>query len=133
MSARRLVATYDSYPDGGLVTKAEEIVARSIVDGCEVHLRPDGSPAVRGKPNAALLAALKENRIEIIRLLGGNPELAPESPAPKKHEFKRICDDCSLCNKIVFEYEDSLAFCNMIRCPYRRRARQEERYDADVW
>lgn len=88
------------------------MTASSVLDsaaavGCDVYLKPNGQPTVKGKPNAALLAALKEHRAEIVILLGGD----------------RPREWCSRCETWVYEAEDSEAFCRPASCSFRRKAR----------
>lgn len=94
------------------MTPAQEALNAAVIAGVEVFLK-DGSPCLRGSPNAALMAALKANKTEIIKLLGGKVE----------PEF------CDLCNAWVFEAIDSDNFCRVVgskttpACPFRQRVR----------
>lgn len=87
---------------------AREVLDLAAVAGIDVYLRDTGQPAVRGGiPNAALMAALKEHRTGIIRLLGGDP-----SP-----------DWCDECRAWISEAVDSESFCSLKACVFRRRVR----------
>lgn len=103
-------------------TKAEDALTYAAICGVDVFLRADGTPAYKGEtPNAALKGMLKENRDEIIKLLGGVPKpLAVKKPLLQMDPPER----CTLCAMLVIECEDSDAFCNLDLCYFRTRARQ---------
>lgn len=90
---------------------AKEVLEECFIYNIEVYLREDGKPAVKGKPNAALLAQLKIHRDEIIRLLGGVQD-------------REWCDRCETW---VYEAEDSEAFCFSPSCPFRINCRMSDR------
>lgn len=90
---------------------AKEVLDEAFVFGCEVYLRDDGKPAIKGNPNAALLGLLKIHRDEIVRLLGGLPDR----------------EQCEMCNTWVYEAEDSEAFCFQSACPFRIKCRMSNR------
>lgn len=100
---------------------AADVLTQAAVAGCEVYLK-DGKPVVRGSPNAALLAALKEHRAGIVALLGGaaGPEWCEGHPDPD--DWKKL-GRVVVCRAWVYEAADSEAFCNLRGCPFRRRAR----------
>ncbi len=87
-----------------------DVLAAAAVAGVDVYLKPDGSPAVRGNPSAALLAALKEHRAGVIEQLGGD----------------RPREWCGRCEAWIYQAEDSEAFCMMRKCEFRERARRED-------
>ncbi len=95
------------------MSPAQEALAAAEIAGCQVFLK-DGFPCVSGKPNAALMAALKANKSEIVKLLGGTPE----------PEF------CERCEAWVFCAVDSENFCRIGKtkttpdCEFRLRVRQ---------
>ena len=84
-----------------------DVLRECAVAGLEIFLRPDGTPAVKGgRPNAALLAALKEHRAGIVAELGGTAE--PET--------------CGECRALVRpESGDVGRVCDLRRCPYKAR------------
>lgn len=83
-----------------------DVLRECAVAGVEVYLRDDGSPAFKGSPNAALLAALKEHRAGIVAELGGTVE--PEM--------------CGECRALVRpENGDVGRLCHWRRCPYKAR------------
>lgn len=96
---------------------AAEVLALADAAGVVVSLRPDGTPTVSGNPNAALMAALKEHRAEIIRLLGGAVEPAKGEPQTcpgyvwrKKVKGEEVVVPVS-CGATVYEPDDSDFFC----------------------
>lgn len=103
------------------MTPAESLLTQAAVDGFDVCL-VNGKPVVRptgdSKPNAAMMASLREHRDEIIRLLGGQPTPAP---AVSKPEFEP--KKCADCGSWVFEPMDNEFFCDWRRCQWKRFAR----------
>lgn len=51
---------------------AKEVLAAAELAGCSVSLA-NGRPTVTGKPNAALMSALKQHREGIVSILSGDP------------------------------------------------------------
>ena len=103
---------------------AAEVLASAEVAGVDVYLRPDGTPAVRGNPSPALLAALKEHRAGVVRLLGGTPE--PETCDGFTRRFKvkdEWREEQVRCGALVAEAVDSPAWCQWAGCPFRKRVR----------
>lgn len=98
---------------------AQQLLDYADLIGCPVKLNAAGQPTVGGKPNAALLGALKVNRNEIIRLLGGQEcaKVDQETSEP---------DYCDRCSAWILEAEDTQAFCFDRRCEFRRRCRYAE-------
>lgn len=91
---------------------AADVLRECAVAGFEVRLREDGSPVIAagggGRPNAALLAALREHRAGIVATLGG-------TPAP---------DTCGECRALVRPENGREAIgllCDRRGCPYGRR------------
>jgi hypothetical protein len=95
------------------MSPAQEALNAAAVAGVEVYLNEAGSPVLKGNPNRALMMALKENKAEIVKILGGKPE----------PEF------CDMCNAWIFEAVDSENFCRVVQtrttpgCPFRQRVR----------
>ena len=101
------------------------VLMQAAVAGVEVVLREDGQPVVRGgRPNAALLAALREHRAGIVRLLGGTPEPERCGGYVFRHKAdgewaERIVD----CPAWVYEPVDDMHWCPARSCPFRQRVR----------
>lgn len=95
------------------MSPAQEALNAAAIAGVEVYLNESGSPVLKGNPNRALMLALKENKAEIVKLLGGTVE----------PEF------CDMCKAWIFEAIDSENFCNIgptnktPGCPFRQRVR----------
>ena len=123
------------------MTAAERILEQAAVDGVDIGLRADGQPVVQStgnKPSAAMLAALREHRAEIVRLLGGSsvlPALATVDSKPVDCEPWR-CPGLTIgrrklepveieCNAWIFEPVDSEMTCPFPACPARRKARHQ--------
>jgi hypothetical protein len=110
---------------------AADVLLECDVAGIDVALREDGQPVVRaGRPNAALMAALKEHRAGIIELLGGKPV----QPGPVRcdgYVYRRKVDGTwrekpVACGAWVYEAIDHEFFCSAAKwCPFRLQARGE--------
>jgi hypothetical protein len=98
---------------------AADLLTRLDVEGFGVRLA-DGRPALTcppGKrPNAALMAALKQHRAGIVALFGGTvePDVCTGTVYRGTH---------SPCGVWVFEADDSEAFCRATGCPARAGVR----------
>lgn len=92
---------------------AAGVLLQAAAAGFEVALKDDGSPVLKGppgeRPNAALLAALKEHRAGIITLLGGG----------------RVATTCEPCGALVYGAWDDPTFCDRKRCPMRAQVRRQ--------
>jgi hypothetical protein len=90
-----------------------DVLDLAAVAGIGVRLRPDGTPALDCpagvRPNAALMAALKEHRAGIVDLLNDSPV---------------TCDGC---RALVREVADDLWWCSVKACPQRKAARRQSR------
>ena len=94
----------------------DELMATCELAGIVLHLSPTGQPLIRGSPNQAMLAAIKRNRDEIIRRLGGQPTMEVPKPRPSlpMMEHPEKCRDCGM---RVFAAPGEWAF---VMCDYRK-------------
>lgn len=82
---------------------AAEVLYQAEAAGCTIRVR-DGKPTVDGKPNAALIAALKEHREGILDILLG----------------PTVCEVCSAWCRPENGRLDIGRLCEMTRCPFKR-------------
>jgi hypothetical protein len=80
-----------------------DVLHQAEAAGCTIRVR-DGKPTVDGRPNAALLAALREHRDGILDILLG----------------PTVCDLCRAWVHPENGRQDVARLCEMVRCPYRR-------------
>ncbi len=113
------------------MTAAERILEQAAVEGLDIRLAANGQPVVSSpagsRPNAAMMAALRENREAIIRLLGGKVTRIPVDQVDCKPDDgeQTTGEQCKTCEAWVYWAVDSEFFCQVRRCGYRRRARHQ--------
>lgn len=102
--------------------EVDKLMALCEMSGVELLLS-DGKPVIRGKPNQAMLAAIRQNRAEIIRRLGGDPTI--QAPIQPKTDLRLLprpqeCRDCGA--KIFVEPGDwAFTLCDYRNCNWRHR------------